>query len=89
MNGFLITGLTLVIVGYIVDFLFCDILYEKLPCKILKVGEVGSYIGMVGGFMFFYGAMAISIWFGFAVIGLGLYLPILFDKVEQIFLPKK
>ncbi len=89
MNGFLITGLTLVILGYSVDFLFCDILHEKLPCKILKIGEIGSYIGMLGGFVFFYGAMAVSVWFGFAVIGLGLSLPNLFERIEQIFLPRK
>lgn len=89
MNGFLIIGLILVIVGYSVDFLFCDILYGKLPRSFLKLGQLGAYMGILGGFMFFYGAMAISIWFGCAVIALGLSLPFMFERIEQISSPKK
>lgn len=82
MNIFLVAGIALVILGYGTDILVFDLLPRQWSKKCRMIGHFGSYVGMLGWFVTFYGAMAINILFGIVVLAVAYYLPSIADKIK-------
>lgn len=82
MNIFLVAGIALVILGYSTDILVFDLLPRQWSKKWRKIGHLGSYVGMLGWFVTFYGAMAINILFGIVVLVVAYYLPSIAGKIK-------
>ena len=82
MNIFFVAGIALVILGYSTDILVFDLLPRQWSKKWRTIGYLGNYVGLLGWFVTFYGAMAINILFGIAVLLVAYYLPSLADKIK-------
>ena len=82
MNIFFVAGIVLVILGYGTDILVFDLLPRQWSKKWRTIGYLGNYVGMLGWFVTFYGAMAINILFGIAVLVVAYYLPSIADKIK-------
>lgn len=82
MNIFLVAGIALLILGYSTDILVFDLLPRQWSKKWRTIGHIGSYVGMLGWFVTFYGAMAINILFGIVVLVVAYYLPSIASKIK-------